>query len=116
MPYHVRVSRSSNPSYDETRLDLTRDELEQRFLVPYQEGRPIVIGGMTIPVEDIQRIRMATRSVVTMGCTATHQLPRLPAVTRALAPTGANYRASPGSWPDFAQNAEYECLLFNRHS
>ena len=29
---------------------------------------------------------------------------RTKAVTRALAPTGASYRVSPGSWPDFAQN------------
>src|SRR5262252_10227933 len=33
------------------------------------------------------------------------------AVTRARAPTGASYRVSPGSWPDFAQNAEYLFLF-----
>lgn len=58
MPYHVRVTRKSNPSYDETRLDLSQDELEQRFLAPYKEGRPIVVGGMSVSLDDIQRIRI----------------------------------------------------------
>lgn len=58
MPYHVRITLRSNPSHDEVKLDLSRELLEKRFLRPYYEGRPIVIGGRTIPVEDIQRIRI----------------------------------------------------------
>ena len=58
MPYHVRVSRKSNCSHDEVRLDLAREELEERFLRPYREGRPIVIGGQTVPIDDLDRLRI----------------------------------------------------------
>ena len=58
MPYHVRVTAKSNPSDDEVKLDLSKEMLEQRFLAPYREGRPIVIGGRTIPPDDIDRIRI----------------------------------------------------------
>ena len=58
MPYHVRVSTLSNPHEDEVRLDLTREELENRFLLPYREGRPIVIGGRTVQPADLDRLRV----------------------------------------------------------
>jgi predicted nucleotide-binding protein len=58
MPYHVRVTCKSNPYEDEVRLDLSLEELQQRFLRPYQEGRPIVIGGKTVPPDDLARIRI----------------------------------------------------------
>jgi hypothetical protein len=56
MPYHVRVSTKSSPSFDEVRLDLTTDQLERSFLKPYGEGRPLVVGGRTIPMEDLVRL------------------------------------------------------------
>src|SRR5437870_5398888 len=58
MPFHVRITRRSNKSHDEVKLDLSGEELEERFLAPYREGRSIVIGGMTIPPDDIDRIRV----------------------------------------------------------
>jgi predicted nucleotide-binding protein len=58
VPYHVRVSTRSNPSSDAVRLDLDRFELEDRFLQPYREGRPIVIGGKAIDLSDLERIRI----------------------------------------------------------
>jgi predicted nucleotide-binding protein len=58
VPYHVRVSTKSQRSHDEVRLDLTRDELEERFLRPYREGRPIVIGGRTVAMSDLDRLRI----------------------------------------------------------
>src|SRR5215813_9872065 len=58
MPYHVRVSTRSSPSHDEVRLDLTLEELEDRFLRPYREGRPIVIGGRTVEPADLDRLRV----------------------------------------------------------
>lgn len=58
MPYHVRITRRSNRSHDEVKLDLTAERLEEQFLRPYREGRPVVIGGMTIPSDDIERIRI----------------------------------------------------------
>jgi predicted nucleotide-binding protein len=59
MPYHVRVTPRSDPNHPEVRLDLTREQLEERFLSPYREGRPIVIGGKTIAPEDIERIQIS---------------------------------------------------------
>ncbi len=58
MPYHVRITPRSDRSHDEVKLDLTKEQLEERFLNPYVEGRPIVIGGKTIPPDDIERIRI----------------------------------------------------------
>jgi predicted nucleotide-binding protein len=58
MPYHVRVSTKSQRSHDEVRLDLTPEELEERFLRPYRQGRPIVIGGRTVPIEDLAKLRI----------------------------------------------------------
>ena len=59
MPYHVRITSKSDPSYDEVKLDLTEQELKERFLTPYREGRSIVIGGKTIPPDDIVRVRIS---------------------------------------------------------
>lgn len=57
MPYHVRISTKTGMQ-DEVRLDLTEQELEDRFLRPYREGRPIVIGGTTVSPQELERIRI----------------------------------------------------------
>jgi predicted nucleotide-binding protein len=58
--FHVRVTVKDQSSWvdDEVRLDLDREELEQRFLVPYREARSIIIGGRTIAAKDIERIKV----------------------------------------------------------
>ena len=56
--YHVRITQKSSPSHDETRLDLSFDELEERFLTPYRMGSTVVIQGKSIPVDDISRLRI----------------------------------------------------------
>lgn len=58
LPYHVRITTHSNRTRDEIRLDLTREQVVSRFVEPYRQGRPIVIGGRTIPIEDIERLRI----------------------------------------------------------
>jgi predicted nucleotide-binding protein len=58
VPYHVRLSTRSTPSHDEVRLDLSLEDLEDRFLRPYREGRPIVIGGRTVEPADLDRLRV----------------------------------------------------------
>lgn len=58
MPFHVRITQKSNRTYDEVKLDLTRQQLEDRFIRPYREGIPIIIGGKTIPPDDIERIHI----------------------------------------------------------
>lgn len=60
MLYHVRITQESNRSHDEVKLDLTWEQLRELFLTPYREGRPIVIGGTTIPPDDIERIRITS--------------------------------------------------------
>ena len=56
--HHVRVTQKSDRSPDEVKLDLTREELEERFLAPYRKGLPIVIGGKSIQKDDLERIRI----------------------------------------------------------
>jgi hypothetical protein len=56
VPYHVRVSTKSSPSFDEVRLDLSQEQLEKAFLRPYREGRPIVVSGRTIFLTDLVRL------------------------------------------------------------
>jgi predicted nucleotide-binding protein len=56
MPYHVRITPKSDRSHDEVKLDLTEEQLRERFVDPYYEGRPIVIGGKTIQSDDVERI------------------------------------------------------------
>lgn len=58
--YHVRVSTKSKPDWDEVRLDLSKEQLKADFLAPYREGRPIVINGKTIPIDDLARLRIST--------------------------------------------------------
>jgi hypothetical protein len=56
--YHVRVSTRSS-SRDEVRLDLSYDELASRFLEPYRGGCPIVVGGRTVLIDDLAKIRIS---------------------------------------------------------
>jgi hypothetical protein len=60
--FHVRVSRRSRPQEDAVRLDLSRDDLESRFLGPRREGRPIVVGGTVIPIDDLAKLRISMSS------------------------------------------------------
>jgi predicted nucleotide-binding protein len=58
MPYHVRITLKSDPGHDEVKLDLSEEQLKERILALYEQGRPIVIGGRTIPPDDIQRVNI----------------------------------------------------------
>ena len=60
--YHVRITQASVLDYDETRIDMTFDELDERFLSPYRGGSDIVINGKVIPPSDIDRIRISKSS------------------------------------------------------
>ena len=59
MPYHVRISKKSNRSRTEVKLDLTEEQLRERFLQPYRAGNPITVNGRTIYCNDIERIRIS---------------------------------------------------------
>src|SRR5678815_917522 len=56
MFYHVRLTQHSNRSHDEVKLDLTEEQLRERFVEPYERGEPIIVNGKTIPPGDIERI------------------------------------------------------------
>ena len=54
--YHVRITPKSDTSKVEVKLDLTKEELTERFIAPYRKGLPIFIDGTVIPAEEIERI------------------------------------------------------------
>lgn len=54
--YHVRITQKSSKWDDEVKLDLSLEELNQRILDSYHDGRPITIGGKAIATDDIERI------------------------------------------------------------
>ena len=56
MYYHVRITTKSNPAHPEVELDIGSDDLRNRFVIPYSEGRPIFISGKTVPSKDVDRI------------------------------------------------------------
>src|SRR5687767_1493978 len=58
MYYHVRITQKSNQSHDETKLDLSEEQLRERFIDPYERGESIIINGKTIPPDDLDRIRI----------------------------------------------------------
>jgi predicted nucleotide-binding protein len=58
MLYHVRVSVAGERS-DETKIDLTEDQLEQQFLQPYRQGRPITVNGRVIDLSNLERLRIS---------------------------------------------------------
>lgn len=58
--YHVRISQKSNRSEDEVKVDLRVEDLEQRVLAPYRNGRPITLGGKSIATNDIERVKINT--------------------------------------------------------
>jgi predicted nucleotide-binding protein len=64
MPYHVIIDLKSNTMFPEVKLDLTKEQLEERVLALYRARRPIVIGGKTIPLDDIARIRITWTDVM----------------------------------------------------
>ncbi|HKZ87823.1 MAG TPA: hypothetical protein VJ066_01535 [Candidatus Bathyarchaeia archaeon] len=59
MYYHIRISQKSNTKRDETKVDLSEEELFERFIKLYEGGIPIIINGKTIPSDDIERIRIS---------------------------------------------------------
>jgi len=63
MFYHVRITSKSNRSQSEVKLDLSEDQLRDRFLSPYESGEPIIVGGKTILADDIKQISITRTEV-----------------------------------------------------
>ncbi len=56
--YHVQVIPKSDPDKIEVVLDLSLEDLQRQFIVPYGQGRAIVINGKTVPLDELDRIRI----------------------------------------------------------
>ena len=54
MFYHVRITPKSDASREEVELDLSLDQLEDRFLNPYKHGLPIIVSGKVIEPDNNQ--------------------------------------------------------------
>ena len=56
--YHVRITAKSNIGNDELKLDLSKEQLTERFLIPYENGTVITVNGKSIEPNDIERIKI----------------------------------------------------------
>lgn len=54
--FHVKIDTAKGWLHGEAILDLTEQQLKERVLAPYQQGRPIVSRGRTMDLSDIRRI------------------------------------------------------------
>jgi hypothetical protein len=96
-----RESRQSTPG-----LCLQRSDHNRRALGRRATGqRSPATGGSRAAHSRTHRSPGSAQSSASPTCAVQ---PSNQAVTRALASPGANYRVSPGSWPGFAPNADYE--------
>ena len=56
--YHVRITTKSDRGNDEVKLDLSIEQISERFLIPYENGIIIIINGKSIEPDDIERINI----------------------------------------------------------
>ena len=56
--FHVRITPKSKPSQTEVELDISLEELMERFVRPYERGQSIIIAGRTVYSEDISRMQL----------------------------------------------------------
>ena len=54
--YHVRIVLKSDPFNTIIKLDLSKEDLESRILIPYRKGSPLAIRGQIVSLDDIKRI------------------------------------------------------------
>src|SRR5687768_3943379 len=57
MFYHIKFMRSNDAG--ETKVNLTEEELLQRYVEPYIYGETIVINGTTLQPKDVWRVRIS---------------------------------------------------------
>jgi len=56
--YHVRITTKSNRGDDEIKLDLSKEQLTERYLNPYENGTIIIVNGKSIESDDIEQIKI----------------------------------------------------------
>ncbi len=59
MLYHVHVVLKEPKAKSETKLGLSEEQLRERILQPYEEGRPFIINGRTIAPDNIDKIQIS---------------------------------------------------------
>ena len=57
--YHFRVTRKSDGRDEVYMADLSHDDLMERAIHPYREGNPIVAGGKTVSMDDLDRLMVS---------------------------------------------------------
>ena len=56
--YHIRITTKSDRWGDEIKLDLSKEQLIERYLKPYENGTIIIVNGKTVEPDDIERIKI----------------------------------------------------------
>ncbi len=56
--YHVRITTKSDRGNDERKLDLSKDQLTEKVIKPYENGSNIFINGKSIEPDDIERVKI----------------------------------------------------------
>ncbi|MCD4843294.1 MAG: nucleotide-binding protein [Methanosarcinales archaeon] len=56
--YHVRITTKSDRRHNEIKLDLSKEQLTEKFLNPYEYGTNIIVNGKSIEPDDIERIKI----------------------------------------------------------
>ena len=56
--YHVSITTRSDRGNHEIKLDLSKEQLTERFLKPYENGTAIIVNGKSIEPDDIERIKI----------------------------------------------------------
>lgn len=81
--YHVFLTIESKGDRFESRLDLAREQLEERFLIPYKTGKSITTGGRNISIDNIDRMKIfkTDKSSVCMKTIAEQHAIRVGALT-----------------------------------
>jgi hypothetical protein len=77
--YHVRITTKSDRGNDEVKLDLSKEQLIERFVRPYENGTTIIVNGKPIEPDDIERIKLNRTNN-----DSTRLLPRIKAERRPL--------------------------------
>lgn len=57
--YHVRLTTKSAPDAPEFEFDLNLEDMKQRFIEPYDMGKPIVVNGKTVPMDTLEQLRIS---------------------------------------------------------
>jgi|GEM_PF-989136 len=78
MYYHLRLTLKSDITDDEVKLDFAKEDIQEKIVNPYLEGRQFVVNGRIIEPENVHQIRI--------NCTAepsSNLLPQIDAERRS---------------------------------